>query len=128
MSVPGIGELTASAIVSSVGCPQNFKRGRDLAAWIGLVPAQHSTGGRTKLLGISKRGNPYLRRLLIHGARTAKLHLDRDKDRLGPWLNKAEARMPSNKVTVALANKLARIAWVILTRPGETYDKGVVVA
>ncbi len=128
MSVPGIGELTASAIVSAVGCPQNFRRGRDLAAWIGLVPAQHSTGGKTTLLGISKRGNPYLRRLLVHGARAAKLHLDRDKDQLGPWLNKAEARMPSNKVTVALANKLARIAWVILTRPGETYDKGAIAA
>jgi transposase len=128
MSGPGIGELTASAIVASVGCPQNFKRGRDLAAWIGVVPAQRSTGGKTKLLGISKRGNPYLRRLLIHGARTAKLHLDRDKDQLGPWLNKAEARMPSNKVTVALANKLARIAWVILTKPGETYDKGAIAA
>jgi len=128
MSVPGIGELTASAIVSAVGCPQNFKRGRDLAAWIGLVPAQHSTGGKTKLLGISKRGNPYLRRLLVHGARSAKLHLDREKDQLGPWLNKAEARMPPNKVTVALANKLARIAWVILTKPGETYDKGAVSA
>jgi transposase len=128
MSVPGIGELTASAIVSAVGCPQNFKRGRDLAAWIGLVPAQHSTGGKTKLLGISKRGNPYLRRLLIHGARAAKLHLDRDKDQLGPWLNRAEERMPPNKVTVALANKLARITWVILTRPGETYDKGTIAA
>jgi transposase len=128
MSVPGIGELTASAIVSAVGCPHNFKRGRDLAAWIGLVPAQHSTGGKPRLLGISKRGNPYLRRLLVHGARAAKLNLDRDKDQLGPWLNKAEERMPPNKVTVALANKLARIAWVILTRPGETYDKGAMAA
>ncbi len=112
------------ALVSAIGCPQDFRRGRDLAAWIGLVPRQHSTGGQTRLLGISKRGNPYLRRLLIHGARAAKLHLNRDKDRLGPWLNKAESRMPPNKVNVALANKLARIAWVILTTPGTTYDKG----
>lgn len=124
MSVPGIGEITATAILSSIGNPKDFRRGRDLAAWIGLVPRQHSTGGQTRLLGISKRGNPYLRRLLVHGARAAKLHLNRDRDRLGPWLNKAEARMPPNKVTVALANKLARIAWVILTRPGATYDKG----
>lgn len=124
MSVPGIGEITATAIISAIGNPKDFRRGRDLAAWIGLVPRQHSTGGQTRLLGISKRGNPYLRRLLVHGARAAKLNLNRDKDRLGPWLNKAESRMPPNKVTVALANKLARIAWVILTRPGVTYDKG----
>ena len=124
MTIPGIGEITATAIVSAIGRPHDFRRGRDLAAWIGLVPRQHSTGGQTRLLGISKRGNPYLRRLLVHGARAAKLHLNRDKDQLGPWLNKAESRMPPNKVTVALANKLARIAWVILTTPGATYDKG----
>jgi len=126
MSIPGIGALSATAIVSAVSNPADFKRGRDLAAWIGLVPRQHSTGGQPKLLGISKRGNPYLRKLLIHGARAVKLHLNREKDRLGPWLNNAEQRMHPNKVTVALANKIARVAWVILTTPGETYDKGAI--
>lgn len=71
---------------------------------LGLVPAQHSTGGKPTLLGISKRGNPYVRRLLIHGARSCVLHLDRDRDRLGAWLTELQRRMPINKVVVALAN------------------------
>ncbi len=128
MTIPGFGALTATALLSAVGDPTRFRRGRDLSAWIGLVPRQYSTGGKNTLLGISKRGNPYLRKLLIHGARTCKLHLNRDRDRLGPWLNGAEQRLHSNKVCVALANKLARIAWVIMTTPGATYDKGVPMA
>jgi len=124
MMIPGVGALGATAMISAIGDPRRFKRGRDLSAWIGLVPRQYSTGGKNTLLGISKRGNPYLRKLLIHGARTCKLHLDRSKDRLGPWLDDMEKRLHSNKVCVALANKMARIAWVILTTPGATYDKG----
>ena len=89
-----------------------------MAAWLGLTPAQYSTGGKTTLLGISKRGNPYVRRLLIHGARSCVLHLDRTRDRLGAWIAQLQKRMHANKVAVAVANKIARIAWVILNRPG----------
>ena len=124
MSIPGVGALSATALISAIGNPKGFKRGRDLSAWIGLVPRQYSTGGKNTLLGISKRGNPYVRQLLIHGARSCKLHLNRDKDALGPWLDDAERRLHPNKVCVALANKLARIAWVIMTTPGATYNKG----
>ena len=99
-----------------------------MAAWLGLVPREHSTGGKTTLLGISKRGNRYLRRLLVHGARSCLLHLDRSRDRLGAWLDGLEARMHSNKVTVALAAKVARIAWVILTRPGALYERRIPAA
>ena len=75
------------------------------------------------LVGISKRGNPYVRRLLIHGARACVLHLDRRRDRLGAWLDRLSVRMHSNKVVVALANKIARIAWAVLTRPGTSYER-----
>ena len=128
MTVPGIGPLTATALTSAIGDPRNFRRGRDLSAWIGLVPRQHSTGGKNTLLGISKRGNSYLRKLLIHGARACKIHLNREKDALGPWLDDAEKRLHTNKVSVALANKIARIAWAIMTTPGATYNKGTPVA
>jgi transposase len=123
MTVPGIGPLVATAIVASVGDGRQFRRARDMAAWLGLVPREYSTGGKTKLLGISKRGNHYLRRLLIHGARSCVLHLDRRRDRLGIWINDLEKRMHVNKVTVALAAKVARVAWVILTRPGALYER-----
>jgi transposase len=120
-SIPGIGNLTATAIVSAVGDGKQFAKARDMAAWLGLVPGQYSTGGKSNLLGISKRGNPYVRRLLIHGARACVLHLDRTKDRLGAWINALQQRMHLNKVVIALANKLARIAWVILNRSGTLY-------
>ena len=123
MTVPGIGPLAATAIVAAAGDGQQFRKGRDMAAWLGLVPQQYSTGGKPVLLGISKRGNRYLRRLLIHGARSCVSHLDRSRDRLGAWLNGLQARMHVNKVTVALAAKIARIAWVILTRPGALYER-----
>jgi transposase len=122
-SIPGIGPLGATALLASVGDARQFRKARDLAAWLGLVPRQHSTGGKPTLLGISKRGNPYLRRLLIHGARSCLLHLDRTRDRLGDWINALASRMHVNKVVVALANKLARIAWVVLTRPGTLYRR-----
>lgn len=94
-----------------------------MAAWLGLVPREHSTGGKTTLLGISKRASSYLRRLFIHGARSCVLHLDRSRDRLGGWLDVLQKRMHVNKVTVALAAKMARIAWVVITKPGTTYER-----
>jgi transposase len=121
MTIPGIGPLGATAILSAVGNPARFTKARDVAAWLGLVPRQYSTGGKQTLLGISKRGNNYIRRLLIHGARSCLMHLKRDKDRLGYWIDELRLRMHVNKVTVALAAKLARIVWVILTKPGATY-------
>jgi transposase len=123
LTVPGIGPLGASALLAAVGRGQQFKRARDLAAWLGLVPRQHSTGGKSTLLGISKRGNSYVRRLLIHGARSCLLHMDRTKNRLGTWLDELQKRMHINKVVVALANKIARIAWVIISRPGTLYER-----
>lgn len=123
MTIPGIGPLGATALLAAVGDGKQFSKARDMAAWLGLVPAQYSTGGKPNLLGISKRGNPYVRRLLIHGARSCVLHLDRTKDRVGRWLDALGARAHPNKVTVAMANKIARIAWVVLTRPGATYER-----
>lgn len=123
MTVPGIGPLAATAIVAAAGDGRQFRRARDMAAWLGLVPREYSTGGKTLLLGISKRGNRYLRRLLVHGARSCVTHMDRSCDRLGEWLDGLEHRMHGNKVTVALAAKIARIAWVILTRPGALYER-----
>jgi transposase len=110
-------------LLAAAGSGRQFSKARDLAAWLGLVPREHSTGGKTKLLGISKRGNKYLRRMIVHGARSCVTHLDRSRDRLGPWLDGLESRM--HKVTVALAAKIARIVWVILTKPGATYDRRV---
>ncbi|WP_265976031.1 IS110 family transposase [Brucella intermedia] len=123
MTVPGIGALTATGLLAAAGTGRQFKRARDMAAWLGLVPRGHSTGGKTTLLGISKRGSSYLRRLLIHGARTCLLHLDRTRDRLGVWLDGLQARMHNNKAAVALAAKIARVAWVIMTRPGAIYNR-----
>ncbi len=123
LTVPGIGPLGASALVAADGQGKQFRKARDMAAWLGLVPRQHSTGGKPTLMGISKRGNAYVRRLLIHGARSCVMHLDRSRNRLGAWLDQLEARMHANKVVVALANKIARIAWVIINRPGTLYER-----
>jgi transposase len=113
--IPGIGALTATALVAAVGTGTAFDKGRDMAAWLGLVPREHSTGGRQRLLGISKRGNKYLRTLLIHGARAALPHLAVRDDVLGSWLRRLLARVHLNVAIVALANKLARIAWAVLS-------------
>lgn len=115
-SIPGIGALNATALVAAVGDASAFSRGRDLAAWLGLVPRQYTTGGKPRLLGISKRGNKYLRTLLIHGARAALPTLEKSDTALGCWLRALLARCHYNTVVVALANKLARIAWVTLRR------------
>ncbi|MDT8843648.1 IS110 family transposase [Paraburkholderia fungorum] len=119
--VPGIGPLTATALVASVGDAKNFSSGRQLAAWLGLVPRQHSSGGKNVLLGISKRGDSYLRTLLIHGARSFIQAARRRDDKEG-WLPRLLQRRSHNVATVALANKNARIVWALLTRD-QTYRR-----
>ena len=119
MSVPGIGPLTATALAAAVGDPSAFRNGRELAAWLGLTPRQHSTGGRPRLLGISKRGDRYLRCLLIHGARAALRQAGRHDDRRSRWAAQVERRRNRNVAAVALANKNARVAWALLTKEVE---------
>lgn len=121
-SIPGIGPLNATALVAAVGDAQTFARGRDLAAWLGLVPRQVTTGGKPRLLGITKRGSKYLRKMLIQGARSALPFLSRSSTRLGQWLRGLLARAHSNAVVVALAAKLARIVWALL-RHGTTFEQ-----
>ena len=120
-SIPGIGALNATALVAAVGDAETFTRGRDLAAWLGLVPRQATTGGKPRLLGITKRGSKYLRKMLIQGARSALPTLSRSKSRLGQWLRGLLARAHSNAVVVALAAKMARIVWALL-RYGTTFE------
>lgn len=115
-TIPGVGALNATALVAAVGRADAFGQARDLGAWLGLVPRQHTTGGKPRLLGISKRGNTYLRTLLIHGARAALPSLAKADTALGNWLRGLQARCHPNTVVVALANKLARIAWVLIRR------------
>lgn len=120
--VPGIGPLTASALVASIGDAGNFKNGRQLAAWLGIVPRQHSTGGKPTLLGISKRGDIYLRTLLIHGARAVIRVHERRQD-ADPWLRNLLCRRHKNVAAVALANKNARTVWALLAHDRE-YEIG----
>jgi len=117
--IPGIGPLIATAIVATIGNGAAFRKGREFAAFVGLVPRQHSTGGKARLLGISKRGNPYLRKLLIHGARAAVVRMKRERAPFGAWLDALETRAPRNVVVTATANKLARIAWAVLSSGDE---------
>lgn len=121
LAVCGIGPLTASALASALGDGQAFARGRDFAASLGLVPRQHSTGGRQRLLGITKRGDGYLRKLLVHGARAVLQHAAKKTDPLSQWLNALATRKHPNVVIVALANKLARLAWA-MTRHQRAYE------
>jgi transposase len=123
VSIPGVGVLNATALVAAVGDAAVFRRGRDLAAWLGLVPRQHTTGGKPKLLGITKRGNTYLRVMFIHGARAALPWLAQAQTPLGAWLRGLLARAHRNVAVVALANKLARIAWATL-RHGSRFEPG----
>jgi len=111
--IPGLGPITASAIVATVGDAREFKNGRQLAAWLGLVPKQHSSGGKPTLLGISKRGDTYLRTLMIHGAR-AVIRFAENKAEPNVWLGKLMARRNKNIAAVALANKNARVVWALL--------------
>jgi transposase len=125
-TIPGIGVIGATAIAATVTEPSAFRSGRELAAWIGLVPRQHSTGGKQKLGGISKQGDRYLRRLLVVGA-TAVIRHARAHPEKHPWLTKLLGKMPAKKVAVALANKMARIAWAILAKGG-TYRAPALMA
>lgn len=113
-TIPGVGDMTASQLLIEVGNAQQFKNGREMAAWLGLVPRQYSTGGKTKLLGISKRGNKRLRCLFVHGARAILSRLDRGEGPFHAWLHKLRLTKSFNTVCVALANKLVRIAWSVL--------------
>ena len=116
LTIPGVGPLTATALVAAIGKGTAFRKARDLAAWLGLVPRQHSTGGATRLMGISKRGSPYLRRLFIHGGRSILASVKREDHRFGDWLDRLQARSPQNVAVVAMANKMARMAWAVLTK------------
>jgi len=118
--IPGIGPLVATAIVASIGNGAAFRKGREFAAWLGLLPNQHSTGGKVRLYGISKRGNCYLRKILIHGARAVVLRSKRDRIAMGAWMTSLETRAPRNVLIVATAHKLARIAWAVLSS-GQDY-------
>jgi len=119
-AVPGVGPLTATALLAAVSRPHVFQNGRHLAAWLGLVPAQHSSGGKDRPLGLSKRGDGYLRRQLIHGARALVWCTPGREVRLRSWIDGLRARRPFNAVVAAVANKLARILWAMLSR-GEVY-------
>lgn len=121
--IPGIGPITASALVASIGDANSFKNGRQLAAWLGLVPRQHSSGGKTMLLGISKRGDGYLRTLLVHGARAVLRVAERKPNYEASWLAGLLKRRHPNVAAVALANKNARVVWALL-RHDRTYDAG----
>lgn len=126
-TIPGIGVINATALLAAVGDASTFAKGRDLAAWLGLTPRQHSTGGKTRLLGISKRGNRYLRVQLIHGARAAMAHFVRQMTPMGDWVRRLLERAHANVVVVAIAAKLARIAWAVL-RHGRSFDRQAAMA
>lgn len=119
--IPGVGFLTATAAVATMGDAKAFKSGREFAAWLGLVPGQTGTGGKVRLLGISKRGDMYLRTLLIHGARSVLAHAKEPS----AWMQEISKRRPPNVVTVALANKMARTIWALLAH-ARPYEKGYV--
>ena len=122
-TIPGVGVMIATALTAAVGKAEAFEHGRDLAAWLGLVPRQSTTGGKPRLLGISKRGNRYLRTLLIHGARAALPHIAERNTALGRWAKKLLSRVHHNVAAVALANKLARIAWAVLRKNEKFADQ-----
>jgi transposase len=118
MTIPGIGPITATALVAAVSDVGVFKNGRQFAAWLGLVPKQHSTGGQSLLLGISKRGDSYVRKLLIHGARATLRWVKLQTDKRSQWIRGLLARRGWNRTAVAVANKNARIVWAVLSRGG----------
>jgi transposase len=126
--IPGVGPLVSTATVAAIGNGAAFRKGREFAAWLGLIPRQYSTGGKARLLGISKRGSIYLRRMFIHGARAVLLRVKYDTGRLGQWARQLELRAPRNKVIVAVANKLARIAWAVLSTGNEYRNVAVPAA
>ena len=119
-TIPGVGVITATALVATIGDASQFNSGRQLAAWLGLVPRQHSSGGKERLGRISKRGDGYIRRLLVHGARADLRWSRHRKERRSLWQEGLLARRPTNVVLVAMANKTARVVWAMLSR-GETF-------
>ena len=121
MTIGGVGPIVASALLGALGDGRNFRKGRDFAASLGLTPRQHSTGGKPTLLGISKRGNSYLRKLLVHGARSVFRHAGTKEDKLSLWLMSLAKRKHANVAIVALANKIARIAWAVVHNE-DTYN------
>jgi transposase len=125
-TIPGIGPVTATALIAAIGDATQFKNGRQLAAWLGLVPREHSTGGKPRLLGISKRGDVYLRKLLIHGARATLRWIDTKHDERSQWLKALMARRGKNRAAVALANKNARIVWALLAHNQEYQSRTAV--
>ena len=125
MTIPGIGPITATALIALAPPPESFRKGRDFAAWLGLTPLQRSTGGKSRLGSITRMGERTLRRLLILGSAAVVLHAARRGAPRGSWLEQMMARKPRMLVTVALANKTARIVWALLAK-GEVYRTPVV--
>jgi transposase len=121
MTIPGLGPLSATALVAAISDASAVKNGRQFAAWLGLVPRQHSTGGKERLLGMSKRGDHYRRKLLIHGARATIRWVGRKPDRRSQWIRQLVERRGKNPTAVAVANKNARIVWALLTSH-QAYD------
>ena len=120
VAIPGIGPITATATVAAIGNGAAFKKGRGFSAWLGVVPGEHSTGGKQKLTGTSRRGNKYLRKLFVQGAHTVLLQKTKQSSGLSTWLVSLTSRKRKQVATVALANKMARMAWAVLFR-GEAY-------
>lgn len=127
VAIPGIGPITATAMIAAIGNGAAFKKGRGFAAWLGVVPGEHSTGGKQKLTGISRRGNKYLRKLFVQGAHSVLLQRTKQASALSMWLANLSARKRPQVATVALANKMARMAWVVLYK-GEAYRPPVTQA
>jgi transposase len=125
-TIPGIGPISATAILAAISDATQFKNGRQFSAWLGLVPREHSTGGKPQLLGISQRGNRYRRKLLVHGARATRCWVDAKQDDRSRWFTALVARRGNNRAAVALANKNARMAWALLTHHQEYRIKAVV--
>jgi transposase len=118
-AVEGVGPLIATAIVAAISDGRAFENGRQFSAWLGLVPRQNSSGGRSRLLGISKRGDPYLRTLLIHGARSVVYRAKAKRDKRSLWITDKQQRLGTSKACVAVANKNARIIWSLIAREQE---------
>jgi len=114
--IRGVGPMIATAVIAAAGSATEFNNGRQFAAWLGLTPRQHSSGGRQRLFGITKRGNGYLRMLLVHGARSVVQQAGKRQDALSRWIVALQARRGTNVAVVALANKIARTIWVVLAR------------
>jgi transposase len=126
VAIPGIGPVTATAIIAAIGKGAACKKGRGFSAWLGIVPDEYTTGGKQKLLGISKRGNSYLRRLFVQGARAVLQQRAKQSSGLRAWLAQLTTRAHSNVAAVALANKLARMAWAVLAK-NEPYRPPIAV-